>query len=147
MKDDKYVVCDLDGTLCDHSDRIYLAWLGEWDSYNGGCIVDTPNMPCLDFITFLGRKEYKIIFLTGRADKFVKHTVEWLRKYVFFDFFLIMRGDKDFRSSGEFKKHALLDFCVKNDILVSQIEYAIDDNDDCVAMFKDLNIKKVIKYK
>lgn len=147
MNNDKYVVCDLDGTLCDHEHRLYLAWLGRWDDYNAGCVADKPNMSCLDFITYLMRHDYKIIFLTGRSNKFAKQTLDWLGKYFLTDCCLIMRGDQDFRPTAEFKKRELLDCCIRNDILMSQIEYAIDDNDDCVAMFKDLNIKKVIHYK
>lgn len=48
----KYIICDLDGTLCDHRHRIYLAWSKQWDSYNAGCVADYVNMPVRDFLSF-----------------------------------------------------------------------------------------------
>lgn len=58
---EKYVISDLDGTLCDHDHRLYLAWLGRWDDYNSGCIHDKIINSTLDFLRCLVRSGYKII--------------------------------------------------------------------------------------
>jgi FMN phosphatase YigB (HAD superfamily) len=145
MTNQKYVVCDLDGTLCDHSHRVYLAWLGRWDDYNAGCVVDKPNLAVVDFLWELNG--YKIIFLTGRSIKYEQQTTEWLDVYSPTAYDLIMRNEGDFKTAAQFKKYELADWCAKNNVATYQIEYAIDDNEECVQLFRDLNIKKVIHYK
>ena len=145
----KYVVCDLDGTLCNHDHRVYLAWLGRWDDYNLGSICDKPNLAVVDFLGNL--PDYKIIFLTGRSIKYERQTIAWLTDYGHRggrgDYVLIMREEGDFSQAAEFKRNELVAWCVKNKVQTYQIEYAIDDDEGCVQMFKELGIKKVIHYK
>lgn len=145
MTNQKYVICDLDGTFCDHNHRVYLAWLGRWDHYNAGCAVDKPNLAVVDFLW--GLNGYKIIFLTGRSIKYEQQTIEWLDVYSPTAYDLIMRKEGDFKPAAQFKREELLHWCCSGNAVLSQIEYAIDDNEECVAMFKALGIKKVIHYK
>lgn len=145
MAQQKYVVCDLDGTLCDHNHRVYLAWLGRWDDYNSGSICDKPNLPVSDFLGSL--PDHRIIFLTGRSEKYRLQTYTWLERHNMSYWDLIMRVEGNFKPAAKFKEEELLGWCTKNDVVMSQIEYAIDDNEECIQMFKELGIKKVIHYK
>jgi FMN phosphatase YigB (HAD superfamily) len=148
MSEKKYVVCDLDGTLCNHRHRVHLAWLGKWNEYNAASCYDDVIEETQRFLYELSVLNGKdIIFLTGRSVDFTTTTRQWLNTKGFTSFHLIMRQNNDYRQAQDFKKYSLLEWGTKNDVLMSQIDYAIDDDERCIAMFKELNIKKVIHYK
>jgi hydroxymethylpyrimidine pyrophosphatase-like HAD family hydrolase len=147
MEKQKYVVCDLDGTLCDHRHRIHLAWLGKWDEYNGACKFDGLIRETSEFIYQLHDVEgFDIVFLTGRSIKFIAETTKWIDRNNIAGYKLIMRQDNDFRKASEFKEAELTQFLLDNEIDIEQVEYAIDDDADCCEMLKELGIKKVIQY-
>jgi hydroxymethylpyrimidine pyrophosphatase-like HAD family hydrolase len=151
MTKQKYVVCDLDGTLCDHSKRLYLAWSGDWDDYNEGCFLDKINKQVYDFLWHQKRKnKVDFVFLTGRSEKHRSITENWLMSQMDLQeskYHLIMRPEGEYLAAPSFKLAALTTWRLKNSIMIDEIECAIDDNEDCVAMFKGLGIKRVIHYK
>lgn len=148
----KYIICDLDGTLCNHDHRLYLAWSNEWNEYNDGCVTDPVNNIVRDFLAYnlFKNRDMSIIFLTERTENFYFETSAWLS--AFFDLerenhILIMRKVGDYAPAPEFKKAAFLNYASETHISVDQIYCAIDDDERCVEMFKALGIKKVIHYK
>jgi hydroxymethylpyrimidine pyrophosphatase-like HAD family hydrolase len=147
MKKQKYVVCDLDGALCDHRHRLHLAWLGKWAEYNAGCKYDVPINETVSFLHELSFDlKVDIIFLTGRSIAEFLETRRWLDHHVTRCYKLIMRQLNDYRSATDFKKAELTKFLVENEIDIEQVDHAIDDDADCCKMFKELGIKKVIQY-
>jgi hypothetical protein len=141
----KYVICDLDGTLCDHKHRIHHSWLGNWNEYNSLCIYDGYNTSVFYFLSSLIiDQNFEIIFLTGRSDKFEKETEKWLNNYfVSTGYHLLMREEGNFTPAADFKKNKLM-CCGFN---INDMYYALDDDESCVEMFKAIGIKKVIHIK
>lgn len=143
----KYIVCDLDGTLCDHMHRLHLAWLGKWDEYNAACKYDKPIKETVLFLQDLEfDQSFDIIFLTGRSIKEFIETCKWLNHHVTGSYHIIMRQNGDYRPAAQFKKEQLLDYLNDSEIALEQIKYAIDDDVECCKMFKELGVNKVIQY-
>lgn len=141
---DKYVICDLDGTLCDHTHRIHFSWSGDWDQYNSLCEYDSYNNSVLYFLfNLVNDKNYNIIFLTGRSEKVEKETRGWLNRYFPGGYHLLMREEYNYTPAAEFKKTKLLN----SGFNFENIHYAIDDDESCVEMFKSMLVKKVIHFK
>ena len=85
----KYVVVDLDGTLCDTAHRVHFLQQQpkDWDGWNGACVDD----PCVDAIrdTITGLRSafgHRIVFLSGRSDEVREQTEAWLEHHVGFPF-------------------------------------------------------------
>lgn len=147
MEKQKYVVCDLDGTLCDHRHRIHLAWLAKWNEYNAGCKYDTPIKETVSFLHELSFDlGVDIIFLTGRSIAEFLETRRWLDRHVTASYWLIMRQLNDYRQAVEFKKSELFMYLESKGVGIEQVVYAIDDDAECCKMLKELGIKKVIQY-
>jgi FMN phosphatase YigB (HAD superfamily) len=148
----KYIICDLDGTLCDHSHRIYLAWSKNWHAYNSGCPLDRSNQSVLDFLMYNSHatdENCEIVFLTGRSENYEELTRGWLCAY--FDYkhryHLIMRKEGDYRKASAFKFEALGEFMASKEITADDIFAAIDDDETCCEMYRGIGIKNVIHYK
>lgn len=143
----KYIICDLDGTLCNHNHRLYLAWSKAWEDYFSGAICDTINKTVMDFLGY--NSECKVVFLTGRPEIYQQMTWDWL--VANFDFkqrvHVIMRKENDFRKASAIKFEALGEFMANNEITADDIFAAIDDDETCCDMYKGIGIKNVIHYK
>lgn len=130
----KAVIVDIDGTVALRGDREPYDWdkVGE----------DLPNMPVIRVINALWMHEHycgedvKIIFMSGRPEQCRKQTELWLDANVGLPYWLLMRGDGDFR----------MDWIVKND-LFSQVRdryhilSAWDDRDQMVRYWRKLGLQ------
>lgn len=142
------IIVDLDGTLCDASHRVkYIDETAhprkDWNKFYEGIPGDTPNQWCVDLIdNYLIVGGYKILFVTGRPDKYRVSTEQWLHKHLPFlnDF-----GDSYklfMRSHGDYRK----DFIVKNEIYHNEIidkyhvMFVIEDRKQVVDMWRQLGL-------
>lgn len=134
----KAFIFDIDGTLSDHSHRINHAHNKDWEKYNSLHILDNPIVDVCRLVDNL-RKEYHIIFLTGRPAKYLEPTVSWLDLNVFggrkLPCHLIMRQEGNFKKSSEFKKDEYLKIKKHYDIIG-----AFDDNEEVVQMFRQQGV-------
>ena len=80
----------------------------------------------------------KIIFITGRHEKYRQQTKHWLEKYFNFSIELFMRADHDKRNKVIVKQELFLNNLDKKNIL-----YVIDDDNDLLSMWKTLGLKCV----
>ena len=106
------VICDLDGTLCDHRHRVHLALSGDWDAYHALLSKDEPHSAVLNFLKDQSMHNEPIYFLTGRPEQYRTQTIAWLRDvadlHLLDDFKdLLMRPKGDFSSDVELKKQGL----------------------------------------
>jgi len=104
------VICDLDGTLCETSHR---------SPYDANiCDKDGLNEAVANII-----KDKKVIFVSGRFEKFKPQTLKFMKKYNIKCDNLFMRKDGDMRN----------DYIVKNEIFENEIknkyyvEWVVDD--------------------
>jgi len=79
----------------------------------------------------LFRKNYLIYIVTGRPERNLELTELWLNNNkIYFDK-LIMRGDRDFRKSPDYKSSV----CDTIEAEGNKIFLSVEDRKDCVNMF------------
>lgn len=133
-------IFDIDGTLADCSQRLHFIQQEkrDWDNFYNAMVNDKP-IPDVQGVLFrLSDSGAKILFVTGRPEKYRKQTVEWLKRFTVInlddiDKFLYMRKDGDHRE----------DYIVKREIYENMIKdnfyiYGVfEDREQCVNMWRD----------
>ncbi len=152
----KYLVCDLDGTLCDVQWRQHLAKAGAWDEFHEGIPNDEVRETVYGLLLgYLEAKENNywsgansLIFLTGRPEAHRASTQAWLQDNCCFyehdDYdALLMRADGQYGSDVVVKQALLEEYLelletgepveeLKKKVLI------LDDRDKVVEHFRDL---------
>jgi len=122
--EEKYIVCDLDGSLCDVEHRLsFIRGAGkkDWNGFFGAMDKDTvrPVVKELIDLTYPG---YPVVLVTGRPEKYREMTESWLvNNNIRYDA-LYMRRDEDKRSDILIKQEILDLYLNRNNI-----EMSIDD--------------------
>ena len=107
-----------------------------WHEYHSLCNLDKyENKPFVDQELSFGNK---IVIITGRPERYRNQTIGWLDAHGIPYSSLMMRGDKDKRTSADVKKELLLRFC--NDNAPVEIQVAFDDRQDIIDMYKDIGV-------
>jgi adenylate kinase family enzyme len=131
------IICDLDGTLADCSHRRHFVrreGKKDWNSFFQGISEDTPNKWCVDILHAM-RKQYRIVYCSGRAQEFHNKTKAWLSKYGLWH---ICKEDLYMRYDGDFRQ----DFIVKEILLDFEIltrfkpYFMIDDRKQVVDLWR-----------
>lgn len=114
MKKQKAFIFDLDGTLCNVQHRINHYGV-DYDKFNSLCHLDPPNEDVVELCKQLLNIGYKIIFLTGRDEKYRKQTFDWIWEHILSnsnhllsenkndDMLLAMRVSDNIMSDSDFK--------------------------------------------
>lgn len=127
----KAIICDLDGTL---------ALFGDRPKYDRDYENDEVNWPIRDIIKTYhdNRESVRIIFVSGRKEKFRDQTVQFLREKCGFNggYLLLMRGDDDNREDSVVKLELFNEFIRDR----YYIEFVIDDRNRVVKMWRDLGL-------
>ena len=117
------IIVDLDGTLCDDSNRKYLVSGSDrdYDMYHKMCTEDVPRKEILQFLQVWMsiHPEEEIVFLTGRPSTYIEETHLWINKYVQpqWKWTLIMRLEGETNpSTAEWKVSMLDRFFEKKEI-------------------------------
>lgn len=105
MKEKKIVICDIDGTIANNDHRQhFLKDKKDWDGFFLELHKDEPIFEIINKVKALEKEGRRIIFLTGRPEKYRQQTEDWLKKYFTFDLEILMRKDNDRRNKIEIKK-------------------------------------------
>jgi predicted kinase len=121
------IICDLDGTACIHNGR------SPYDTEK--CDTDLPNTPVIELLWAM-KKDFEIIFVSGREDKFREKSEKWLNDRGFVGHKLFMRKTDDMRSDEIIKKEIYdAEFEGKYNVL-----FALDDRDRIVDMWRSNGI-------
>jgi predicted kinase len=121
----KAIICDLDGTLALINDR------SPFDASK--CEQDLPNEPVVNMVKNYQKLGYKILLLSGREDKFMPETKNWLDKYEISYDALWMRKEKDSRKDAIVKKEIFEAEIEPN----FYIEVVLDDRDQVVDLWRN----------
>lgn len=137
----KLIICDLDGTLCDHTPRMHLAASGDWDAYHAGLNDDMVNESVL---WFLQNSDVPLVFLTGRPEQYRTETEEWLDRHELYEhddyMTLLMRPRGMFGSDTVVKVETLNDWVKQMPVLdgVKPSEILVlEDRDKMVAVWRN----------
>ncbi|HRF70619.1 MAG TPA: AAA family ATPase [Candidatus Pelethenecus sp.] len=136
--DGEFVICDLDGTLCDISDRLHLVKPdgGEknWKAFFENIPSDKLREDIAEMVKLLYNDGKKIVYLSGRPEEYKKETIEWLKENgMDFNFSLIMRRVADRRDDVIVKREMLNKYFKDR----SKIFKVIDDRPKVVALWKE----------
>ncbi len=141
-----FIIFDIDGTLANISHRLHFIQ-GEkkdWESFYSAMDKDQPIYEItlllrLLILTTMTDTEYKVVFVTGRPEKYREKTMKWLDNIVHIENLnerLFMRKDGDHRQ----------DYVVKREIVgklreQGSIRMAFEDRDQVVQMYRSLGIR------
>ena len=137
MNNKRICIFDIDGTLanCDHRLHHVKNKPKNWDAFYDGCMNDLVIWPVAEMLELFS-KYYLIYIVTGRPERNRVLTESWLEYHkIYFDK-LIMRGDRDFRKSPDYKSSV----CDKIEAEGNKIFLAVEDRKDCINMFIDRGI-------
>jgi hypothetical protein len=137
------VIADLDGTLCDSTDRVNKytenGKIKDWDGFYADAANDSPNEWCLKMLYGLQDQHIRLMYITGRPEKYRSLTVDWLSDVA------DLHADEDnlfMRKDGDFRP----DYVVKEELYRQHIEgkytalFAIDDRKRVVVMWRSLGL-------
>lgn len=135
----KWIVVDLDGTLCDCSHRVHLAQAKLWDEFNSGITEDKPNMAIVSLIESMSRHDYRVLLCTGRDEEYKKPTMDWLFKMKLSPFFeeLLMRPKGNRDPDHEVKLQLIEDFFGSREKALADVLFTLEDRDRVVLAFRD----------
>lgn len=124
------VICDLDGTLALMNGR------SPYDAST--CDRDLLNEPVAEIIRRFQNGGHKILFLTGREDKYKEPTIRFLQTHLGEDFpyELIMRKTDDRRKDAVIKKEFLETLVLPR----FYVDFVLDDRNQVVDMWRGLGI-------
>ena len=134
------VIVDIDNTLSINKKRYALATKSDgsidWDvlyDYKN-VISDKPNAPMIDIINHL-YNDYGIYILTGRPQRILNSTQDWLEIYGIKYDALFMRGEEDHHIKDvELKRKMYNDF-IKDDVFC-----AFDDKQEIIDLWGSIGI-------
>ena len=146
----KVVICDIDGTIADCTHRLhfvkgpsegqYGCFKPNWDAFFDACADDKPIQPIIELVKGLQRLGYRIVFLSGRSDRVLDKTVQWLSFSGFYPGenydYLGMRKHGDHRDDTVVKLEMLSELMVKMVINHEDIFCVIDDRRRVCEMWR-----------
>jgi FMN phosphatase YigB (HAD superfamily) len=134
---EKWIVVDLDGTLCNIGHREHLAQARQWDDFNSLCHADKVNEPIAEMVRrFYGY--YGILVVTGRSDKWREMTIEWLMAHKLWPLVdrFRMRQEGDMRSDTIVKPEMVIDCFGTHVNALDKVLFILDDRYKVVKEFR-----------
>ncbi len=134
------VLVDLDGTLSDVSARLHHVERSpkDWDAFFAAC-GDDPLIDQIARLVELLDRDLLVVLLTARPTRTKPATLEWLARHGVRWDLLVMREERDFRSSPKAK----LDAVRALRAVGFDLRLAIDDDARNVAMFRAEGIPSI----
>ena len=114
---EKVVIVDVDGTVALRNGRKPFDWTK--------IERDEPNLSVIELVNRIASTGVKIIFVSGREQRFHYETVKWLEKFHNQPISLYCRADQDYR------KDELVKFEIFRDKILGKY--------DVIAVFEDRN--------
>jgi HAD superfamily, subfamily IIIB (Acid phosphatase) len=128
------ILLDIDHTISNAFWRDRMIGAQPWDEYHAASKDDKPFRNVVNFINSLSAMGYTIIAVTGRNEKFRTLTLNWFLKHRIDVDDLLMRPDDNFTKNAELKMELI------KKLKLSEIHFAIDDNEDACIAFQKLGI-------
>jgi phosphoglycolate phosphatase-like HAD superfamily hydrolase len=129
----RIVIVDIDHTMSDAAWRDPL--IGRWDEYYREQAYDRPIEFVVDLVRVLSSAGREVVAVTGRPEAHWWATVKWMHQHNIPIDTIYMRPNGDYGSSPEVKC-AL----VRENIPLDQIEFVLEDRDDCVAAYRQMGL-------
>lgn len=137
---ERWVVIDLDGTLCDDRHREHLTKAGRWDDFHARCVEDQA-WPDVKAVINAVNETINTVAITGRNERYRKVTMDWLLAQGVSIDTLHMRPDDDYRPSVELKTDLLLDHFGTIEKARESILFILEDRNDVVEAWRNLGFR------
>lgn len=138
----RWIVVDLDGTLCDCSHRVHWAQAKQWDEFHAGIPEDKCNEDVANMVS-LAAYSYEVLVCTGRNEAHRKATEDWLTRHglgaVVTD--MLMRPDDDRSPDHELKIRLVSDYFGGIEKALNSVLLVLDDRDKVVEAWRDAGFK------
>jgi len=140
VSDNDYIICDLDGTLCDIDHRlrfIHNTDKKDWDGFFDAMGKDSLR-PVTKQLIDLTYPNHSVVIVTGRPEKYRDMTTTWLKDNdVRYDA-IYMRRDGD-RRPDTIVKQEILDLYLDKD----KVEMVIDDRPVVIRQWRSNGLKVI----
>jgi hydroxymethylpyrimidine pyrophosphatase-like HAD family hydrolase len=138
----KFIVTDLDGTLCNMEHRVHLAQAGEWDEFHSLLHMDKSYPQIKDTLLSYMEQGRDVIGLTGRPEKYRKATEKWIKDHGLLGVFnlILMRPDFDFTPDAELKIKLLEEHFGSRDNVLEQVWVVLEDRDKVVEAMRNYGL-------
>lgn len=123
------IISDIDGTLAKMVSR------GPYEQNR--CGEDEVWEDVANTLYSMKLEGYNIILVSGRSDKYIEQTKEWLDKHCIYYDYLYMRKEGDFRKDWIVKKE-IYDNYIRDKF---NVLYILDDRTQIVKMWRSLGIR------
>lgn len=143
------VIFDLDGTLCDVSDRVQFVtpptdwderalgrWTADWKSFFAGIKDDAPIEPVCATLRALHAAGHRILLCSGREQKFDAVSRDWLDRHNVPFHAIYLRANGDNRSDHVVKLELLADMRADG----HDPKLVFDDRASVVNMWRDAGL-------
>ncbi len=131
------VLCDIDGTIANNDHRQhFLEGKKDWDGFFSELINDEPIYNVISLVNDEYKKGNKIIFLTGRPERYRYSSTLWLKNYFKFKINLLMRENNDKNNKLKVKKQIF-----ETNFSPDEILYCIDNDHDLLRQWNKIGIK------
>ena len=137
---ESWIVCDLDGTLCNDAHRLPLQ-TEDWEAYNSGLIADDPVSWVKTLLLCESQQGRGILLLSARPQRYLTRTLSWLEMNFSEpkggDCVVVLRPDNSPGVSADWKATALKDF-INGDFPWAKerkILYALENDARVVSAF------------
>lgn len=145
-------IFDVDGTLANCSQRLHFILpkkedltgdidldkiAPDWESFYKDCVNDKPILPVVELAHTLKDAYETLIFVTGRPEKYMEETLNWLCDKLDCDSVILMM-----RKNGDHRP----DYIVKKEIYEEDIKPyhyingVFEDRKQCVDMWRSLGL-------
>lgn len=140
MTNKRWIVLDLDGTICDCSHRVTLAQAGLWDEFHALCKDDKPFWPVVEALRELDRAFYFVV-VSGRDERQLKVTQEWFENWsVPVPEVMLLRPKDDFRPDVELKIGLIESFFGTKENALESVAFCLDDRDKVVEGLRNYGL-------
>jgi hypothetical protein len=136
-----WILFDIDGTIADCSHRIQYAQAKLWDEFHERAKDDEVIINVADMMRYLA-KDFHIMLLTGRPDKYRHMTIEWLLNSGLHSSYdeLVMRPDGNYVQDGFLKLALLEEFFGSQEDVLHNVWFAVDDRESVVEALRNYGL-------
>lgn len=134
----QWIVVDLDGTLCNFTNRVHLALLAkksgehrDWERFHAQCGNDLPNWPVVFLLRAWLAAGGRVVYISARPSTYRRETQLWLRALGLPETPLALRII-DGQPSVDMKTRAVETVIPDGD----SVAFVLEDRDKLVAMWR-----------
>lgn len=135
----KWIVVDLDNTLCNDEHRQCHIATKDWNAYHESINGDPPNKDVLHTLHIM-IGPVNVMILTSRPEDYRKVTEDWLHANEAPYDVMLMRPSGDFIDSTVHKIRALEEFFGSREEVIKNVLFVLEDRNKLVKTFREYGL-------